>query len=233
MSYSWLLRLRASAWAPGTWRRSWFTSAKSFYSAPKPFSFAECEDCRLVHESGRGDCCRSCFRARYDGCSSDYRCFLQEEIKANYITVGDAGVFYICNRDKRPFKVIYDLPAMKPLAVRLFLGQTSGSFWSGFGSWDPSAELFRHGWKSSNSAEVLVFVVRIFTTQTSFFKLLQLLSNGWSCYKEHDLFLSGTVLDSPLLSLREDLHGFYIFASNDLDMMTKLSGSLNMVDHWS
>lgn len=52
---------------------------------------------------------------------SDYLDFL-EEIKADYITVGDAGVFYICNRDKRPFKMIYDASTMVTSAVRLISG---------------------------------------------------------------------------------------------------------------
>ncbi|MDU4442461.1 MAG: peptidase U32 family protein, partial [Streptococcus mitis] len=35
-----------------------------------------------------------------------------EEIKTDYITVGDAGVFYVVNRDGYSFKTIYDASTM-------------------------------------------------------------------------------------------------------------------------
>ena len=77
---------------------------------PKPFSFAEMRKiAELVHESGK-ELTVAVNALMHQGMMDalpDYLDFL-EEIKADYITVGDAGVFYICNRDKRPFKMIYD-----------------------------------------------------------------------------------------------------------------------------
>ncbi len=35
-----------------------------------------------------------------------------EEIKTDYITVGDTGVFYVVNRDSYSFKTIYDASTM-------------------------------------------------------------------------------------------------------------------------
>lgn len=59
----------------------------------------------LVHESGK-ELTVAVNALMHQGMMDalpDYLDFL-EEIKADYITVGDAGVFYICNRDKRPSK---------------------------------------------------------------------------------------------------------------------------------
>ena len=81
---------------------------------PKPFSFAEMRKiAELVHESGK-ELTVAVNALMHQGMMDalpDYLDFL-EEIKADYITVGDAGVFYICNRDKRPFKMIYDASTM-------------------------------------------------------------------------------------------------------------------------
>ena len=45
-----------------------------------------------------------------------------EEIKTDYITVGDAGVFYVVNRDNYSFKTIYDASTWLPAVVRLTSG---------------------------------------------------------------------------------------------------------------
>ena len=81
---------------------------------PKPFSFAEMRKiAELVHESGKEltVAVNALMHQSMMDALPDYLDFL-EEIKADYITVGDAGVFYICNRDKRPFKMIYDASTM-------------------------------------------------------------------------------------------------------------------------
>ena len=89
---------------------------------PKPLSFAEMRKiAELVHESGKEltVAVNALMHQSMMDALPDYLDFL-EEIKADYITVGDAGVFYICNRDKRPFKMIYDASTMVPKNVTSF-----------------------------------------------------------------------------------------------------------------
>ena len=96
---------------------------------PKPFSFAEMRKiAELVHESGK-ELTVAVNALMHQGMMDalpDYLDFL-EEIKADYITVGDAGVFYICNRDKRPFKMIYDASTMVTSSRQInFWGKQAG-----------------------------------------------------------------------------------------------------------
>ena len=97
---------------------------------PKPFSFAEMRKiAELVHESGK-ELTVAVNALMHQGMMDalpDYLDFL-EEIKADYITVGDAGVFYICNRDKRPFKMIYDASTMVTSSRQInFWGKQAGA----------------------------------------------------------------------------------------------------------
>ena len=97
---------------------------------PKPFSFAEMRKiAELVHESGKEltVAVNALMHQSMMDALPDYLDFL-EEIKADYITVGDAGVFYICNRDKRPFKMIYDASTMVTSSRQInFWGKQAGA----------------------------------------------------------------------------------------------------------
>ena len=51
-----------------------------------------------------------------------------EEIKTDYITIGDAGVFYVVNRDGYSFKTIYDASTMVTSSRQInFWGQKAGA----------------------------------------------------------------------------------------------------------
>lgn len=97
---------------------------------PKPLSFAEMRKiAELVHESGKEltVAVNALMHQSMMDALPDYLDFL-EEIKADYITVGDAGVFYICNRDKRPFKMIYDASTMVTSSRQInFWGKQAGA----------------------------------------------------------------------------------------------------------
>ncbi len=103
---------------------------------PKPLSFAKMRKiAELVHESGKEltVAVNALMHQSMMDALPDYLDFL-EEIKADYITVGDAGVFYICNRDKRPFKMIYDASTMVTSSRQInFWGKQAGAsevvFW--------------------------------------------------------------------------------------------------------
>ena len=183
---------------------------------PKPFSFAEMRKiAELVHESGK-ELTVAVNALMHQGMMDalpDYLDFL-EEIKADYITVGDAGVFYICNRDKRPFKMIYDASTMVTSSRQInFWGKQAGASEAVLAREIPSAELFV-------MAENLQIYYNFIKTDEA-------------VTKERDLFLSEPGDPDSHYSVYEDLHGTHIFANNDLDMMTKLSELVEHgFDHW-
>ena len=180
---------------------------------PKPFSFAEMRKiAELVHESGK-ELTVAVNALMHQGMMDalpDYLDFL-EEIKADYITVGDAGVFYICNRDNRPFKMIYDASTMVTSSRQInFWGKQAGASEAVLAREIPSAELFIMGENLQIPAEVLVYGASIIHHSKR-----PLLQNYYNFIKT------------------DDLHGTHIFANNDLDMMTKLSELIEHgFDHW-
>ena len=147
---------------------------------PKPFSFAEMRKiAELVHESGK-ELTVAVNALMHQGMMDalpDYLDFL-EEIKADYITVGDAGVFYICNRDKRPFKMIYDASTMVTSSRQInFWGKQAGASEAVLAREIPSAELFI--WLKIFRFQLRFwFMVQVsFTTQNvHFFKTITTLS---------------------------------------------------------
>ena len=127
---------------------------------PKPLSFAEMRKiAELVHESGKEltVAVNALMHQSMMDALPDYLDFL-EEIKADYITVGDAGVFYICNRDKRPFKMIYDASTMVTSSRQInFWGKQAGASEAVLAREIPSAELFIMAENLQIPAEVLVY----------------------------------------------------------------------------
>ncbi|MBM7636371.1 peptidase U32 family protein [Streptococcus saliviloxodontae] len=165
----------------------------------------------------------------------DYLDFL-EEIKADYITVGDAGVFYICKRDNRPFKTIYDASTMVTSSRQInFWGKTAGASEAVLAREIPSAELFVMGEKLEIPGEVLVYGASIIHHSKR--PLLQnyynFIKKDERITKDRDLFLAEPSDPDSHYSVYEDNHGTHIFANNDLDMMTKLSELVaHGFDHW-
>ena len=147
---------------------------------PKPLSFAEMRKiAELVHESGKEltVAVNALMHQSMMDALPDYLDFL-EDIKADYITVGDAGVFYICNRDKRPFKMIYDASTMVTSSRQInFWGKQAGASEAVLAREIPSAELFIMAENLQIPAEVLVYGQVSFTTQNDhFFKTTTTLS---------------------------------------------------------
>ena len=67
-----------------------------------------------------------------------------EEIKTDYITIGDAGVFYVVNRDGYSFKTIYDASTMVTSSRQInFWGQKAGASEAVLAREIPSAELLK------------------------------------------------------------------------------------------
>ncbi|MFC3928718.1 peptidase U32 family protein [Streptococcus caprae] len=166
----------------------------------------------------------------------DYLDFL-EEIKADYITVGDAGVFYICKRDKRPFKTIYDASTMVTSSRQInFWGKQAGASEAVLAREIPSAELFVMAEKLEIPGEILVYGASIIHHSKR--PLLQnyynfIKTDEGQISKERDLFLAEPGDPESHHSVYEDNHGTHIFANNDLNMMTKLEELVGHgFDHW-
>lgn len=194
---------------------------------PKNLSFPEMRKiAALVHEKGKEltVAVNALMHQAMMDALPEYLDFL-EEIGADYITVGDAGVFYICKRDNRPFKTIYDASTMVTSSRQInFWGKTAGASEAVLAREIPSAELFVLGEKLEIPGEVLVYGASIIHHSKR-----PLLQNYYNFIKteervgkERDLFLAEPGDKDSHYSVYEDNHGTHIFANNDLDMMSKL-----------
>ncbi|MGT2908165.1 peptidase U32 family protein [Streptococcus dentiloxodontae] len=205
---------------------------------PKTFSFAEMRQiAKLVHDAGKELTVAVNALMHQDMMDAlpEYLDFL-EEIKADYITVGDAGVFYICQRDNRPFKTIYDASTMVTSSRQInFWGKTAGASEAVIAREIPSEELFIMGDQLEIPGELLVYGASIIHQSKR-----PLLQNYYNFThiddektRERDLFLAEPNDPDSHYSIYEDNHGTHIFANNDLDLMTKLPEVIaHGFDHW-
>ena len=154
-----------------------------------------------------------------------------EEIKTDFITIGDAGVFYVVNRDGYSFKTIYDASTMVTSSRQInFWGQKAGASEAVLAREIPSAELFKMPEILEIPAEVLVYGASVIHHSKR--PLLQNYYNFTHIDDEktrkRDLFLAEPSDPESHYSIFEDNHGTHIFANNDLDLMTKLT---ELVEH--
>lgn len=159
-----------------------------------------------------------------------------EEIKTDYITVGDAGVFYVVKREGYSFKTIYDASTMVTSSRQInFWGQKAGASEAVLAREVPSAELFKMSENLEIPAEILVYGASVIHHSKR-----PLLQNYYNFTKiddeksrSRDLFLAEPSDPSSHYSIYEDKHGTHIFANNDIDMMTKLDElTAHNYDHW-
>ncbi|MFC3932848.1 peptidase U32 family protein [Streptococcus dentapri] len=165
----------------------------------------------------------------------EYLDFL-EEIGADYIAVGDAGVLYICQRDERPFKIIYDASTMVTSSRQInFWGKNAGASEAVLAREVPSAELFKMSENLKIPAEILVYGASVIHHSKR-----PLLQNYYNFThiddeksRQRDLFLAEPNDVDSHYSIYEDSHGTHIFANNDVDLMTKLTELVEHgYDHW-
>ena len=186
----------------------------------------------LVHEAGR-EIVVAVNALMHQDMMDNIKPFLDflAEIKTDYITVGDAGVFYVVNRDKYPFKTIYDASTMVTSSRQInFWGQKAGATEAVLAREVPSAELFAMQDILEIPAEVLVYGASVIHHSKR-----PLLQNYYNFThiddektRERDLFLAEPADPTSHYSIFEDNHGTHIFANNDLDLMTKL---LELIEH--
>ena len=200
---------------------------------PHTFSYDELRQIAdLVHEAGR-EIVVAVNALMHQDMMDNIKPFLDflAEIKTDYITVGDAGVFYVVNRDKYPFKTIYDASTMVTSSRQInFWGQKAGASEAVLAREVPSAELFAMQDILEIPAEVLVYGASVIHHSKR-----PLLQNYYNFThiddektRERDLFLAEPADPTSHYSIFEDNHGTHIFANNDLDLMTKL---LELVEH--
>lgn len=200
---------------------------------PHTFTYDELRQIAdLVHEAGR-EIVVAVNALMHQDMMDNIKPFLDflAEIKTDYITVGDAGVFYVVNRDKYPFKTIYDASTMVTSSRQInFWSQKAGASEAVLAREVPSAELFAMQDILEIPAEVLVYGASVIHHSKR-----PLLQNYYNFThiddektRERDLFLAEPSDPTSHYSIFEDNHGTHIFANNDLDLMTKL---LELIEH--
>lgn len=165
----------------------------------------------------------------------DYLRFL-EEIGTDYITVGDAGVFYALKRDGINLKTIYDASVMVTSSRQInFWGKQAGASEAVLAREIPSAELFKIAENLAIPGEILVYGASVIHQSKR-----PLLQNYYHFIKRdddhsraRDLFLAEPGDPDSHYSVYEDRHGTHIFANNDLNLMLKLEELVSHgYTHW-
>lgn len=193
---------------------------------PRPFSHDELREVAdLAHQQGKAITV-AVNALMHQGMMDQIKPYLDflVEVGADYLTVGDTGVFYVLKRDDYPFKAIYDTSVMATSSRQL-------NFWGQHGATEavlareiPSAELFEIADNLEIPAEILVYGASVIHHSKR-----PLLQNYYhftgiedGIDKDRGLFLSEPKKPETHYSIFEDNHGTHIFMNNDIDMMSKL-----------
>lgn len=199
---------------------------------PKNFTYEELRELAdLVHSQGKA-LTVAVNALMHQGMMDQIKPYLDflVEIGADYLTVGDTGVFYVLKRDQYPLKAIYDTSVMATSSGQL-------NFWGQHGASEavlareiPSAELFKIAEKLEIPAEILVYGASVIHHSKR-----PLIQNYYhftgiedEIDKERGLFLSEPNKPETHYSIYEDNHGTHIFINNDICMMSKL---LELTNH--
>ena len=205
---------------------------------PKTFDWEELREIAdLVHQAGKSLTVAVNALMHQDMMDhlKPYLDFL-EEIGTDYITVGDAGVFYLIKKHGYSFKTIYDASTMVTSSRQInFWGQKAGAAEAVLAREVPSAELFKMSENLEIPAEILVYGASVIHHSKR-----PLLQNYYNFTKiddeksrSRDLFLAEPSDPDSHYSIYEDKHGTHIFANNDIDLMTKLDELIaHGFDHW-
>ncbi|MGT2771513.1 peptidase U32 family protein [Streptococcus marimammalium] len=159
-----------------------------------------------------------------------------EAIKTDFITVGDTGVIYLVNQEKRSLKMIYDASTMVTSSRQInFWGKVGKVTEAVLAREIPSEELFKISQNLDIPAEILVYGASVIHHSKR--PLLQNYYNFTKINdektKERDLFLAEPSDPNSHYSIYEDNHGTHVFANNDINLMTKLTELVaNGLTHW-
>ena len=156
---------------------------------------------------------------------------LMQEIKVDYLVVGDTGVIYINKRDGYHFKLIYDTSVFVTSSRQINFWKDHGAVEAVLAREIPSEELFEIAENLEIPAEILVYGASVIHHSKR-----SLLQNYYNFTKadetdksrDRGLFLAEPSDPDSHYSIFEDKHGTHIFINNDIDMMTKLQ---ELYDH--
>lgn len=160
--------------------------------------------------------------------------FLQE-IAVDKLTVGDAGVIFVLERDGYRLPFSYDASTMVASSRQVNFWAEQGAVEAVLAREIPKAELQEIGAHLKIPAEILVYGATVIHHSKR-----PLLQNFYNFVKTDEAkdrasnhFIAEPKDDSTHYSIFEDQQGTHIFANDDLDMMTEL-GDLHAwgYEHW-
>ncbi|KXT78435.1 peptidase U32 family protein [Streptococcus sp. DD13] len=154
-----------------------------------------------------------------------YLDFLQE-IKADYLVVGDTGLIYVNKQDGYHFPLIYDTSVFVTSSRQINFWKDHGCVEAVLAREIPREELIDISTNLEIPAEILVYGASVIHHSKR--SLLQNYYNFTKAdetdlSKERGLFLAEPSDPDSHYSIFEDKHGTHIFINNDIDMMTKLT----------
>lgn len=205
---------------------------------PTAFSKSDiCEITEMAHAAGKKVTVsvNALMHAEKMAIIKHYLDFLQK-IRVDQITVGDAGVIYVLQRDGYKLPYIYD-------ASTLVTSGRQVNFWGNQGAVEavlarelPKTELESMSKILEIPVEILVYGATVIHHSKR--PLLQNYFNfseveGEEKNRAADNFVSEPHEPSSHYSIFEDSHGTHIFANDDIDMMTELGDLTKMgYYHW-
>lgn len=194
---------------------------------PKAFSYDELREiAKLVHGAGK-ELTVAANALMHQDMMDAIKPFmdLMQEIRVDYLVVGDAGLFYINKRDGYNFNLIYDTSVFVTSSRQINFWKNHGAVEAVLAREIPSEELFDISENLEIPGEILVYGASVIhhskrSLLQNYFNFTQSKENDKS--KERGLFLAEPSDPDSHYSIFEDKHGTHIFINNDIDMMTKL-----------
>ncbi|EHJ57624.1 peptidase U32 family protein [Streptococcus urinalis] len=199
---------------------------------PHNFTYEELREiANMVHAAGK-ELTIACNALMHQGMMDTIRPFLDflKEIQIDYLVVGDAGLFYINEKEGYHFKLIYDTSVFVTSSRQINFWGQHGAVESVLAREIPSKELFDMAENLEYPAEILVYGASVIHHSKR-----PLLQNYYhfthiddEVSRERGLFLAEPSDKESHYSIYEDKHGTHIFINNDIDMMQKLD---ELVEH--
>jgi len=193
---------------------------------PHNFSLDELREIsKIVHKAGK-ELTIACNALMHQGMMDNIKPFLDfmKAIEVDYLVVGDAGLFYVNQRDSYGFKLIYDTSVFVTSSRQVNFWGQHGAVESVLAREIPSKELFELSRNLDYPAEVLVYGASVIHHSKR-----PLLENYYhfthiddETTRARGLFLAEPSDSESHYSIYQDKHGTHIFMNNDMNMMTKL-----------
>ncbi|MQW23498.1 MULTISPECIES: peptidase U32 family protein [unclassified Lactococcus] len=161
-----------------------------------------------------------------------YLDFLQE-ISVDQISVGDAGVVFVLQRDGYKLPYIYDASTLVTSARQVNFWASQGAVGAVLARELPKAELEALTNHLDVPVEFLVYGATVIHHSKrpllqNYFNFIQADSEKEGKNRQANHFISEPKHDETHYSIFEDKHGTHIFANDDINMMTELADLVQM-----